>query len=228
MAGEETLKLSDLPKLKLLAFREYAGVDRNDPLRFYYWPVLGKMYRRRIELCLAQCSGGQRVLEVGFGAGVTFPNLNELYQEIYGLDLNAPAEEVADVFKTRGIETHLQNGNVLSMPYEDNFFDTVLLISILEHLKPNEQLRAFEEIRRVLRPNGQVIYGVPIERRIMVFMFRLMGCNIREHHFSTEKQVSGAAESVLRKVQVIQMQSTPSLLGPVYEVGHFLKSPASL
>lgn len=216
----------DLPKLKLLAFHDYAGVDRNDPLRFYYWPILRKMFKRRTELCLAQCSGGQRILEVGFGAGITFPNLNEMYQEIYGLDLNAPTEEVANVFKAMGIETHLQNGNVLSMPYEDNFFDTVLLISILEHLKPHEQLQAFGEIRRVLKPNGQVIYGVPVERRIMVFVYRLMGFNIREHHFSTERQVCSAAESVLHKVRVIQMQSTLSFLGPVYEVGHFIKSPA--
>jgi len=220
----EMPKAGDLPKLKLLTFRDYAGVDRNDPLRFYYWPILGKMYRRRIELCLAQCSGGQRVLEVGFGAGVTFPSLNEIYQEIYGLDLNAPTKEVADVFKAMGIETHLQNGNVLSMPYEDDFFDTVLLISILEHLKPSEQLQAFGEIRRVLKPNGQVIYGVPTERRFTVFVFRLMGCKIREHHFSTERQVCSAAESVLEKVRVVQMQSPLSLLGPVYEVGHFIKS----
>jgi ubiquinone/menaquinone biosynthesis C-methylase UbiE len=127
-----------------------------------------------------------------------------------------------------GIETHLQNGNVLSMPYEDDFFDTVLLISILEHLKPTEQSQAFGEIRRVLKPSGQVVYGVPIERQLMVFIFRLMGVNIREHHFSTEKQVCSAAESVLHKVRVIQMQSPLSLLGPVYEVGHFIKSNAEL
>ena len=47
-------------------------------------------------------------------------------------------------------------------------------ISILEHLRPDEQDAAFREIRRVLRPGGQVVYGVPIERRLMVFMFRLM------------------------------------------------------
>jgi 2-polyprenyl-3-methyl-5-hydroxy-6-metoxy-1,4-benzoquinol methylase len=29
------------------------------------------------------------------------------------------------------------------MPYEDNQFDTVLLISILEHLKPSELAQAF-------------------------------------------------------------------------------------
>jgi len=214
---------SDLPRLKLLGYREYAGVNRDDPLRFYFWPVIGKMYRRRIELCLAECSGGERILEVGFGSGVTFLNLCENYKEIHGLDLAASAEEVTAVFKAKQIETHLQNGSVLSMPYADDYFDTVLLISILEHLKPGEQVRAFEEVRRVLKPEGQAIYGVPVERKLMVFVFRLLGCNIREHHFSTEKDVFDAANSVLDEVRLVQMQSVPSFLGPVYEVGHFVK-----
>lgn len=216
MAGKK-----DLPKLKLLPYSEYAGVDKDDPLRFYFWPVIGKFYRRRIELCLAECAGGKRVLEVGFGSGVTFPNLNEKYEEIHGLDLKAPVEEVGDVFKARQIQTHLQSGSVLSMPYEDNFFDTVLLISILEHLKPSDQETTFTEIARVLKPAGQVVYGVPIERGLMVLMFRLLGFNIREHHFSTEKDVAAAAESVFDKVRIVQMQS---VLGAVYEVGHFVKA----
>jgi ubiquinone/menaquinone biosynthesis C-methylase UbiE len=214
----------NLTRLKLLPYKEYAGVNRDDPLRFYYWPVIGRMYQRRIELCLAECKGGERVLEVGFGSGVSFLNLHGSYTEIHGLDLTASAQEVAAVFKARHIETHLKKGNVLSMPYEDGYFDTVLLISILEHLKPTEQVPAFEEIRRVLKPQGQVIYGVPIERKLMVLMFRMLGCNIREHHFSTEKDVFSAAQSVLEKVRVVQMRSIPSFFGPVYEIGHFAKS----
>jgi SAM-dependent methyltransferase len=217
-------RTSALPKLKLLPYREYAGVDRDDPLRFYFWPIIGKMYRRRVELCLAECKPGRRVLEVGFGSGVTFPNLHELYEEIYGLDLTAPVQDVAGVFRARQVETHLQNGSVLAMPYENDFFDTVLLISILEHLKPSEQIQAFGEIHRVLKPGGQAIYGVPVERRLMVFVFRLLGCSIREHHFSTEKDVFNAADNILGKVRVIQMRSVASLFGPVYEVGHFVKS----
>lgn len=216
-------KTSALPKLKLLPYCEYAGVDRNDPLRFYFWPVIGKIYRRRVELCLAECTGGHRILEIGFGSGVTFLNLNDRYKEIHGLDLNAPVENVTAIFKARKIETQLQNGGVLSMPYDDDFFDTVLLISILEHLKPFEQTPAFREIRRVLRPGGQAVYGVPIERGFMVFVFRLLSCNIREHHFSTEKDVFNAANNVLNKVRVVQMQCVRSLFGPVYEVGHFVK-----
>ncbi|MFQ6034627.1 MAG: class I SAM-dependent methyltransferase [Sedimentisphaerales bacterium] len=211
-------------KLKLLPYREYSGVDRDDPLRFYFWPIIGKMFRRRIELCLAECTGGQRILEVGFGAGVTFVNLTENYEEIYGLDLNASVEDVAAVFKARQIETHLANGSVLCMPYPSDFFDTVLLISILEHLKPSEQVPAFSEVHRVLKPGGQAIYGVPIERPFCVMMFWLLGFNIRKHHFSTEKDVFSAANGVLEKVKVIQMQSVPSFFGPVYEIGHFVKS----
>ena len=212
---------NDLPTLNLLPYAEYAGVDKDDPLRFYFWPIIGKMYRRRIELCLAECTGGRRVLEVGFGSGVAFPNLSETYDEIHGLDLNAPVEEVTAVFKARQIETHLRNGSVLSMPYEDDFFDTVLLISILEHLKPSELDEAFRQVRRILKPGGQVVYGVPIERRLMVLVFRLLGFNIREHHFSTEQDVFGAAERALKEVQLIQMTS---VLGAVYQVGHFTKA----
>lgn len=210
-------------RLKLLPYHEYVGVDRNDPLRFYFWPVLGRMYRRRIELCIAECTGGQRVLEVGFGSGVTFLNLNEIYEEIHGLDLNASVEQVSGLFQTKQIQTHLQNGNVLSMPYQDDYFDTVLLISILEHLRPSEQILAFREIRRILKPHGQVVYGVPIERAFMVFMFRLLGYNIREHHFSTEKEIADAARAVLDEMRVVQMQSVPSIFGPVYEIGHFIR-----
>ena len=212
--------IKGVAELKLLPRHEYAGVNRDDPIRFYSLPVIGKMYRRRVERCLAECAGGERVLEVGFGSGVTFLNLHERYREIHGLDLTADVASVARVFRDRGIETDLRNGSVLEMPYANDTFDTVLLVSILEHLKPEQQEPAFREIARVLKPGGQVVYGVPVERKLMVFAFRMLGYNIREHHLSTEKQVSAAADNVLERVHVRAMES---LLGSVYQVGHFRK-----
>jgi ubiquinone/menaquinone biosynthesis C-methylase UbiE len=212
------------PKLKLLRRDEYVGVNELDPIRFYHWPIFGAMYRKRVELCLGECRGGERILEIGFGTGLTFMNLHEMYKEIHGLDLTADTKAVHDAFAARGVETDLRKGNVLEMPYEDNYFDTVLLISILEHLKPEEQPKAFGEISRVLKPDGQVVYGVPIERPLMVFMFKMLGCDIRKEHFSTEIDVAGAAEKILRKERIQQMHSRPGMFGPVYEVGHFSKS----
>ncbi len=213
-----------IPPLKLLPAGQYQGINQDDPIRFYYWPVIGRMYRRRVELCLAECRGGERILEVGFGSGLSFLNLHEQYSEIYGLDLTAAVDEVRAVFNALNIPTFLQNGNVLAIPFADNFFDTVLLISILEHLQPTELAQAFKEIRRVLKPGGQVVYGAPVERPFMVSMFRLLGYDIRKAHFSTEKQIAAAAGKLFHSEKIIQMKSTPPLFGAVYQVGHFVKA----
>ena len=173
------------PKLRLLPADQYKGVNQYDPIKYYYWPILGPMYRRRVELALGECTGGERVLEVGFGTGLAFPNLHDTYKEIHSIDLTTDIDAVKSVFEPMGIPLFLEKGDVLKMPYEDNFFDTVLLVSILEHLKPIELEQAFVEVRRVLKPGGQMVYGTPVEKPFMVFMFHMLGHNIHDEHFST-------------------------------------------
>lgn len=211
------------PTLKLLPAQTYKGVNQFDPIKYYYWPVFGKMYRRRVELALGECTGGERVLEVGFGTGLTFPNLHDLYEEIHGIDLTADIEAVQSVFEPMGIPLFLEKGDVLNMPYPENKFDAVLLISILEHLKPLELEQAFAEVKRVLKPGGQIVYGTPVEKPFMVFMFRMMGHDIRDEHFSTEKEIAAAAYKAFSKGHVIEMKSTPPIAGAVYNVGNFIK-----
>ena len=203
---------------------EYVGAKHEtDPLRFYYWPVLGRLYRRRVELCLGLLSGGGRVLEVGFGSGLTFLNLHDGYQEIHGLDLTADVNAVAAVFRARGIETKLLNGSVLEMPFEDDSFDSVILISILEHLQPGEQQAAFREIGRVLKAGGEAVYGVPVDRPLMTAVFRLMGYDIRGHHFSTERDVASAAQEYFGSLELRTMRGICGLSGPIYEAGRVVK-----
>ena len=210
-------------KLRLLPADQYKGVNQYDPIKYYYWPIFGTMYRRRVELALEECTGGDRVLEVGFGTGLAFLNLHDMYREIHGIDLTADIQAVRSVFEPMEIPLFLEKGDVLKMPYEDNFFDTVLLVSILEHLKPIELEQAFAEIRRVLKPAGQMVYGTPVEKPFMVFMFRMLGHNIRDEHFSTEKEIAAAAYKAFSKGKVIQMKSTPPIAGAVYTVGNFTK-----
>lgn len=210
-------------KLKLLPANQYKGVNQYDPIKYYYWPIFGAMYRHRVEMALEECTGGQRILEIGFGTGLAFPNLHDNYKEIHGLDLTADIETVQSVFKFMNTPLFLQKGDVLRMPYEDNYFDTVLLISILEHLKPLELKQAFSEIKRVLKPGGQMVYGTPVEKPFMVFMFSLLGHNIRDEHFSTEKEISAAARAAFASGHVVQMKSSPPIAGAVYEVGNFKK-----
>lgn len=211
----------NLPTLKLLPQKEYRGVNDLDPIKYYYLPIFGRLYRRRVEMALAECKGGERVLEVGFGTGLAFLNLHDKYKEIHGLDLTADIEQVKSVFEPRGIPLFLHQGDVLHMHYADNMFDTVLIISTLEHLQPDDLRQAFLEIRRVLKPGGQMVYGTPVESPFMVFMFRLLGHDIRLEHFSTEKQTAEAAEKIFKKMRITTMHSATL---PVYEVGHFIKA----
>jgi len=210
-------------RLKLLPPSEYVGVNRDDPIRFYGVPGLGWLYRRRVEMCLEELTGGRRVLEIGFGTGLTFFNLHDLFAEIHGLDLTASTDEIARFFRERGVETKLRQGDVRSLPYADGFFDSVLMISILEHLRPADVQAAFEEVRRVLRPGGQVVYGAPVERPLMVLAFRALGYDIHQHHFSTEAQIAAAADRTFQRVRVRQLRGPLGLTGALYEVGHFIR-----
>ena len=139
------------------------------------------------------------------------------------MDLTADVRQVGEMFASLGIQTELRNGSVLEMPYPDQSFDSVLLISILEHLQPYEQHQAFREIWRVLKPGGQVVYGVPVERPLMVFLFRLLGTDIRQHHFSTEADVRVAAQEVFGPGNITPMRGPLGLFGQVYEVGEYRK-----
>ncbi len=208
--------------LKLLPYGQYRGVDEKDPIRFYYWPVIGGLYRRRVEMCLEKCRGGERILEVGFGTGLSFLNLKEMYREIHGIDLTANVPEVESAFAGQKINLQLKHGDVLQMEYPDQYFDTVLLVSILEHLQPAEQTRAFTEILRVLKPGGQVVYGTPVERPFMVNMFRVMGVNIREHHYSTHLDIAAAAQTVFPQ-GAIEYLRVP-IVGNIYQVGSFQRA----
>jgi ubiquinone/menaquinone biosynthesis C-methylase UbiE len=184
--------------------------------------LVGYLYRRRVEMALEELKPGQKILEIGFGTGLSFLNLNDLYQEIWGLDLTVSVEDITRTFTNLGIKTNLQNGDVLKMPYPDNSFDSVLLISILEHLQPNQQDMAFKEIKRVLKPGGQLVYGVPVERPLMTLMFSMLGVDIRDHHFSTEKDVHQAA---LQNFTLTHEKNLNILLfGTVYQIGHYCKT----
>jgi ubiquinone/menaquinone biosynthesis C-methylase UbiE len=218
------MKKKPLPPLKLLPLQEYTGVNELDPIKYYTLPIIGKMYRERVQYCLAECKGGDSILEIGFGTGLTFLYLNEIYQQIHGLDLTADVEQISALYEKYHVHTELKTGSVLTMPYEDQSFDTILLISILEHLQPADQEQAFKEMARILKPGGQVIYGVPVERPLMVFMFRVLGHDIRKEHFSTHKNVEEAAQKILHRVSVMDMKGIPAFTGAVYQIGHFVKA----
>jgi len=96
---------------------------------------------------------GRRVLDVGCGAGNMFHHLAR-YGDVEGIDNNPKPLVVA---RERGYM--VQQGVGEKMPYEDNRFDLVAALDVVEHVQ--DDLRLLGECHRVCKPGGYVISTVP-------------------------------------------------------------------
>ena len=111
---------------------------------------LGALYRRyRLYPKLNQYLRG-RTLDVGCGLG----DMLRFRDNTVGVDINQLNVEHCN---SMGLDAHAMEADVL--PFPDTSFDSVLLDNVLEHIaKPDPLLK---EIRRVLKPGGNLVIGVP-------------------------------------------------------------------
>lgn len=95
-----------------------------------------------------------RILDVGCGRGVLLSSLADRGYAVHGMDVSETAVAGADPRAQITVAPCLTQCN-----YPDQHFDQVILWHVLEHLtNPREVL---VEIRRILKPGGQVIVAVP-------------------------------------------------------------------
>jgi SAM-dependent methyltransferase len=167
-----------------------------DPLKYYYAPLIGRVFRARIELGLQLLEGRfARLLEVGYGSGLLLPTLRTLCDRLDGVDLSSEPEVVRPALGRLGITVdELRQGDVCALPFEDGRFDGVVAFSILEHLRAPELGRALAEVARVLEPGGRFLVGCPAVHKGMNLAFSAIGFRgIEQHHFSSIDDVLAAA-----------------------------------
>lgn len=98
---------------------------------------------------------GKKILEVGCGAGANLWFLYEQGLKVHGIDGSATAVKKAKkLLKFKKAKAKLKIGDIISLPYKDNFFDFIIDI---ECLYSNSELNTkiiLNEIYRVLKPKG--------------------------------------------------------------------------
>jgi methionine biosynthesis protein MetW len=118
---------------------------------------LENRWRTRWQFVLERIEDGSRVLDMGCGDGVIGGLLVDEHDcEVHGVDVSEYALENA---REKGVETDTCNISREPLPYDDDEFDAVLLLCVLEHI-PRPEF-ALEEASRVVRPGGDVYVSLP-------------------------------------------------------------------
>jgi ubiquinone/menaquinone biosynthesis C-methylase UbiE len=102
---------------------------------------------------------GHRVLEIGCGTGTLLVTVARRHPgaEVIGIDPDPGALRRARRKANRaGLPVGLQRGFAGELPFPNGSVDRVLSSLMLHHLDDEEKARAMREIRRVLRPGGQL------------------------------------------------------------------------
>lgn len=111
-------------------------------------------------------TAGQRVLELGCGAGFDALALCEAGAAYTGIDITSE-----NIERTRlhlgfyGHQPDLLQADAENLPFDDNSFDIVFSNGVLHHTP--DMARAFAEAGRVLRPGGQ--FWVTVYHRDSIF-----------------------------------------------------------
>lgn len=98
-----------------------------------------------------------RVLEVGIGSGLNAPLYTDRVDEVIGLDPNETLNRMAQQ-RVSGARVPIRvvNGSAEDMPLDTASFDTVVMTWTLCSIP--DPVRALREMRRVLRPGGQLLF----------------------------------------------------------------------
>lgn len=99
-------------------------------------------------------------LDVGCGAGYSLMKaFTEFECEVQGIDPEPGAHGVGRFTDGLWKERPIIKGSAEQLPFPDESFDVVYSSHVLEHVKSEEH--ALQEMKRVLKPNGLLIIGMP-------------------------------------------------------------------
>jgi uncharacterized protein (TIRG00374 family) len=97
----------------------------------------------------------QIVLDLGCGPGWYLPMLADNATDVIGIDTSVSQLQMA---KGNAPEATLVGGDICTLPYRNNSINIAYGINIFHHLPDKKsQQKAFQEIHRVLKPDGRLI-----------------------------------------------------------------------
>jgi 2-polyprenyl-3-methyl-5-hydroxy-6-metoxy-1,4-benzoquinol methylase len=195
--------------------------DDVDPLPYYYHPLVGWLFRHRLQIGLDLLpDAGRRVLEVGVGSGVLVPTLTKRYAEYTGTDLTlAPG---LDALAAPGCRAEFRRADLLADDLPANHYDAVVCFSVLEHIADADG--AARGLARALAPGGTLVAGYPMVSKLATRAFAMIGFpTIDDHHVSPPVRIAAALARVLAPVRRAAFPPGAPVAAALYQCSSWTK-----
>jgi len=124
--------------------------------RVRHWPLL----KDDLDALAARWEGGT-LLNVGCAHGPDFLPFRQGF-ELYGVDFSSAMLGQAIKYRAKlRFYVNLVTADALFLPFLDNTFDYAVSVATYHHIKGSEERqRAFEELRRIVKPQGEAFVTV--------------------------------------------------------------------
>ena len=144
-------------------------------------PLLARLRMQRANRLIPTTLRSGRILDIGCGSYPYFLS-HTAFREKFAVDqLEMPAETAA----RNQVEFFTLNLNAQPhLPFEQDYFEVVTLLAVVEHLDPDSMALLFQECCRVLRPGGMIILTTPAawSDGLLKFMARVNLVSAEEIH----------------------------------------------
>ena len=118
-------------------------------------PYLARLRARRANLLIPDHLRRGRILDIGCGSYPYFL-AHTYFKEKFAVDQLDKPESISNInWYTLDLNSEPK------MPFTDQYFSTITMLAVAEHLNPTNLVQVFQEVYRLLHPGGVLVVTTP-------------------------------------------------------------------
>ncbi len=155
-------------------------------------PLIDHIFWKRLkvvaEYVKKKNKGALKILDFGCGTGVMSYELASNSHEVVGLDLDLrPVHLLKEAINYPDSITFME-GDLFDKNLEENMFDVVIALDVLEHMNDEQLIKYMEKFRSLLKDDGEVIISGPTENFLYKIGRKLAGQDFTGDYHDSEIQ----------------------------------------
>ncbi len=162
----------------------------------------------RLNFLIKQCGVNMKILNIGVGNGIFEKIALSNNIDIYTLDPNEKA--IFNIQKKLGMQK-AKVGYSQDIPFEDDFFDMVIMSEVLEHLDDSILIATISEVNRILKQDGKFIGTVPYNENLSEQLVICPKCGEQFHRWGHIQSFGKENLAVLLKKNFSNISLKPKM-----------------